>query len=73
MKSLLKSKWTSLEKLNGWLHYEVLTVFKKKEKVEIFPICKRDLKLIVPIQDLQNKSKWTRGWLISKESSNKLK
>jgi len=32
MKSLLKSKWTSIEKLNGWMHYEVLNVFKKKRK-----------------------------------------
>ena len=73
MKNLLKSKWTSLEKLNGWMHYEVLNVFKKKEKIEIFPICKRDFKLIIPMQDLQNKFKWTKGWLISKQSSNKLK
>lgn len=26
---LQKSKWTSLERLNGWRHYEVLNVFKK--------------------------------------------
>jgi tryptophan-rich hypothetical protein len=69
MKSLLKSKWTSIEKLNGWMHYEVLNVFKKKEKIELFPICKQDLKIIIPMQDLKNKSKWTPGWIISEESS----
>ena len=58
----MKTKWTSIEKLNGWLHYEVLTVFKKEEKIELFPICERDLKIIVSIQDLKNKSKWIKGW-----------
>jgi tryptophan-rich hypothetical protein len=51
------------------MHYEVLNVFKKKEKIELFPICKQDLKIIIPMQDLKNKSKWTPGWLMSEESS----
>ena len=28
-----KSKWTSLEKLNGWKHYEVINVNKKSNKM----------------------------------------
>ena len=28
LSSLLKSKWTSLKKINGWSHYEVLNIDK---------------------------------------------
>ena len=62
MKNLIKTKWTSIGKLNGWLHYEVLNVFKKEEKIELFPVCERNLKLTIPIQDLKNESKWIKGW-----------
>ena len=27
---LYKSKWTSLKKINGWKHYEVANIDKKK-------------------------------------------
>jgi tryptophan-rich hypothetical protein len=73
MKNLIKTKWTSIRKLNGWLHYEVLNVFKKEEKIELFPVCERNLKLTIPIQDLKNESKWIKGWSLSKRPSDKLK
>jgi tryptophan-rich hypothetical protein len=69
MKNLIKTKWTSIRKLNGWLHYEVLNVFKKEEKIELFPVCERNLKLTIPIQDLKNESKWIKGWSLSKRPS----
>jgi tryptophan-rich hypothetical protein len=69
MKNLIKTKWTSIGKLNGWLHYEVLNVFKKEEKIELFPVCERNLKLTIPIQDLKNESKWIKGWSLSKRPS----
>ena len=69
MKNLIKTKWTSIRKLSGWLHYEVLTVFKKEEKIELFPVCERNLKLTIPIQDLKNESKWIKGWSLSKRPS----
>jgi tryptophan-rich hypothetical protein len=72
MKNLIKTKWTSIGKLNGWLHYEVLTVFKKEEKIELFPVCERNLKLTIPIQDLKNESKWIKGWSLSKRPSAKI-
>lgn len=73
MKSLMKTKWTSIGKINGWLHYEVLTVFKKEEKIELFPICERDHKLIVSLQNLKDKSKWIKGWSSSGQPSAKIK
>ena len=30
---LEKSKWTSLKKINGWIHYEVLNVDKKNNEI----------------------------------------
>ena len=72
MKNLIKTKWTSIGKLNGWLHYEVLNVFKKEEKIELFPVCERNLKLTIPIQDLKNESKWIKGWSLSNRPSAKI-
>jgi tryptophan-rich hypothetical protein len=63
MNHLLKSKWTSIQKLNGWRHYEVLNILKKKNKVEMFCVCKNDIKVLIPIQELRDKSKWHTGWI----------
>jgi len=62
MKYLFKSKWTSIKRLNGWRHYEVLNVFKKKKEIEMFCVCESDIKVIIPIKDLKDKSKWSAGW-----------
>ena len=61
-KSLYKSKWTSIDKVQGWRHYEISNVFKKKREVEIFSICNSDIKIIIPIDYLKDKSKWRAGW-----------
>jgi len=65
---LSKSKWTSIEKLNGWIHYEVLNVFKKKQEVEMFCVCESNIKVMIPINDLKNKSKWMTGWVGKKDN-----
>jgi len=41
MKYLFKSKWTSIQKLNGCINYEVLNVFKKQGLVEMSCVCKK--------------------------------
>ena len=63
MKRFLKSKWTSIERLNGCKHYEVLNVFKKKQEVEIFCIRKSEIKVVIPIKVLKDKRKWSPGWI----------
>jgi len=63
MKKLNKSKWTSLKKLNGWKHYEVINIDKKNNSVELFAICDNDKKAFVNEKDLMNKSLWRRGWI----------
>ena len=59
---LEKSKWTSLKKLNGWKHYEVINVDKKSNKIELFAVCEKEKRVIVKKEELKNKSLWIRGW-----------
>ena len=59
---LEKSKWTSLKKLNGWKHYEVINVYKKSNEIELFAVCEKEKRVIVKKEDLKNKSRWVRGW-----------
>ena len=62
MSNLLKSKWTSLKKINGWSHYEVLNVDKKNDKIELFAVCEKEKRVIVSKKDLKDKQIWIRGW-----------
>ena len=57
-----KSKWTSLERINGYKHYEVISINKKKNKIELFPICEKEKRITVGKEDLKNKRIWIRGW-----------
>ena len=59
---LERSKWTSLEKLNGWKHYEVINVDKKNDLVELFAICEKEKRVMVKKGNLKNKKIWKRGW-----------
>ena len=59
---LENSKWTSLKKLNGWKHYEVINVNKKSNQIELFAVCEKEIRVIVKRDDLQNKQIWKRGW-----------
>ena len=62
LSSLPKSKWTSLKKINGWSHYEVLNVDKKNDKIELFAVCEKEKRVIVSKKDLKDKQIWIRGW-----------
>ena len=59
---LERSKWTSLKKLNGYIHYEVIKIDKKRNKIELFAVCEKEKRVIVKKEDLKNKSHWVRGW-----------
>ena len=59
---LQNSKWTSLKKSNGWYHYQVLNIYKKDKKVEMFAVCNKEIKIIISIYDLKDKLKWIQGW-----------
>ena len=62
LSSLLKSKCTSLKKINGWSRYEVLNVDKKNDKIELFAVCEKEKRVIVSKKDLKDKQIWIRGW-----------
>ena len=62
MKKYLYSKWTSVDKVNGWRHYEVKNVFVKNKELEIFSVCDKDILVRVKIEDINNKTKWVPGW-----------
>jgi tryptophan-rich hypothetical protein len=62
MEKYLHSKWTSVEKLNGWKHFEVKNVFVKNKELEIFSICDREVMEKVEIKDIENRMKWIPGW-----------
>ncbi len=57
-----RSKWTSLKRLHGWKHYEVVNVDKKNDKIELFAICEKKKRVFVKKDDLKNKKIWIRGW-----------
>lgn len=70
LSSLLKSKWTSLKKINGWSHYEVLNIDKKNDKIELFAVCEKEKRVIVSKKDLKDKQIWIRGWKPKPDKNN---
>ena len=62
LSKLDKSKWTSLKKLNGWRHYEVINIDKKNNKIELFAVCEKSKRIIVKKEELKNKRFWLGVW-----------
>ena len=62
MKTYLKSKWTSIYKNNGWKHYQVKNVYKKRKQLELFAICNKDIIIIIEMDDIKDVKKWLFGW-----------
>ncbi len=63
MKHLKNSKWTAVKKIKDWRHYEVLNINKKKQKVEMFSVCAKKIKIEVSFKDLKDDTKWLSGWI----------
>ena len=62
MKKLLNSKWTSINKKNGWIHYQVRNVLIKKKQIELFAVCDKTVSIVIDISEIKNKSEWLPGW-----------
>ncbi len=58
-----KSKWTSLRKLHGWRHYEIININKKNDEIELFSVCEKSVRVFTKKEDLRNIKNWKRGWL----------
>jgi len=39
-----------------------LNILKKDKKVEMYPICKKEVRIVIFISELKNKKKWISGW-----------
>tara|TARA_A100001011_G_scaffold130761_1_gene137830 strand:+ start:1279 stop:1515 length:237 start_codon:yes stop_codon:yes gene_type:complete len=57
-----RSKWSSIEKIHGWVHYEVLNVFLADNKVEMISVCDKSIKVKILISELGDTKKWVQGW-----------
>jgi len=62
MKIKHKSKWTSVESVNGWRHYEVYEFNSEKNIFKLFAVCDKKVSIHVSMADLKNKQKWITGW-----------
>ena len=58
------SKWTSVDKVEGWRHFEVININKKTKELELFSVCKKKIKVTVGESDLQDRNKWLPSWRI---------
>lgn len=62
MNKYINSKWTSIERIHGWKHYEVRNVLKKQKKLELFAVCDKHISIIINIDEIKNLNKWIAGW-----------
>ncbi len=62
MNKYLHSKWTSVDKINGWRHYEVKNVLIKRKQLELFSVCNKNINIIIEIKEIKDKEKWIPGW-----------
>ena len=51
-----------IKKINGWKHYEVLNVDKKRGIVELFSACEARNHIFLNKEVLKDKKQWERGW-----------
>ena len=61
-KKLLHSKWTSINKTHGWKHFQVINVYKKKHKIELYAICNKSIKIIIDYNEIKDVNHWVAGW-----------
>ena len=65
------SKWTSVGKVEGWRHFEVINVNKKTKELELFSVCKKKIKVTVSESELQDRNKWLPSWRILEKTDDK--
>ena len=63
IKKYLHSKWTALEKVNWWRHFEVKNVLLKTQELEVFSICDKSIIVKVKFSQIENKKNGLEGGL----------
>jgi tryptophan-rich hypothetical protein len=61
---LLGSKWTALQKTDGWRHFEVVNRKHQGKWVfaELVASCDPSVRFWINAQQLKNRSLWQAGW-----------
>ena len=64
--------WTSVEKRNGYRHFEVKQYGGKGDQrwVELFPVLDKTMRIKVSWSELKTGTEWTSGWLLLPEGEN---
>ena len=59
------SKWTSDVEVEGWRHFEVISLRAEGSArlVELAPSCDRRLRVTIAAELLANRRGWAPGWL----------
>ena len=62
---LIGSKWTSVNVIQGWNHFVVVTMEKKLDRweVEMAAVCDKSIRFWVVKKELKDPEKWRPGWL----------
>ena len=60
-KKILHSKWTSMNKTRGWKHFQVINVYKKKQKIELYAICNKSIKIFIDYNEIKDANHWVPG------------
>lgn len=62
---LLGSKWTAMQDVMGWRHFEVRDRQERQGMVfaELVSTCQSDVKVWVNAKTLRNRQLWRAGWL----------
>ena len=62
MNKYLHSKWTSVDKINGWRHYEVNKDLKRRKQLEQLAVCDKNISVFININEILNKEKKMHDW-----------
>jgi len=63
-KHIVGSKWTTLNPIQGWLHFHVITWTPDTKMVELRASCDKLIQFWVLKSDLENRELWQPGWKI---------
>lgn len=69
---LLGSKWTAVQEVMGWRHFQVLNRQDRKGRIvfaELQSVCDPNVRFWINAQGLRNQQIWQSGWLSLDESS----
>ena len=55
-------KWTSINRINNYKHYEIKNMYKKQKKIELFAVCNKKISIKIENDTIKDRGKWLPGW-----------